>query len=153
MRHAEKGLLSDSILPRTDAQEAYVLLRRTHDAIHRHVSEKLMKWNLSVPKYGVLKRVYDHKELSISYLSGQIFRGNSNMTTLINRMERDGLIQRVNGQKDRRVTMIRLTRKGLRLAPVVIKGYRAFLQQMMDCLSSKERQVLINLLEKIKDSL
>jgi len=111
MRHADKGLLSDSISPRTDAQEAYVLLRRTHDAIHRHVSEKLMKWDLSVPRYGVLKRVYDHKELSISYLSGQIFRGNSNMTTLINRMERDGLIQRINGQKDRRVTMIRLTLK------------------------------------------
>ena len=152
MSQADKGLLSDSISPRTDAHEAYVKLRRTHDAIHRHVSEKLMKWNLSVPKYGVLKRVYDHKELSISYLSGQIFRGNSNMTTLINRMERDGLIQCSNGQKDRRATMIRLTPKGLRLAPVVIKEYRAFQQQMMECLSTKERQVLIKLLKKIKHS-
>ena len=153
MKQMSKNQPSDLLFPYTDAHEAYVQLRRTHDAIHRHVSKKLAKWGLSVPKYGVLRRVYDHKELSISYLSNQIFRGNSNMTTLINRMEKDGLLRRFNGDRDRRVKMIRLTPIGLRLAPVVIKEYRAFQQQMMDCLSVKERQDLLVILKKLKESL
>jgi len=144
---------SDSLFPYTDSHETYVQLRRTHDAIHRHVSKKLKKWGLSVPKYGVLVRVYDHKQLPISYLSTQIFRGNSNMTTLINRLEKDGLVCRSNGDKDRRVKMIRLTPKGIRLAPKVIKEYRSFQQQMMDCLSHREKIELLALLKRLKDSL
>jgi DNA-binding MarR family transcriptional regulator len=153
MKQMHKNRPSDLLFPFTDAHEAYVHLRRTHDAVHRHVSKKLMKWGLSVPKYGVLVRVYDHKELPISDLSNQIFRGNSNMTTLINRMEKDGLVRRFDGNRDRRFKMIRLTPKGLRLAPLVIKEYRAFQQEMMDCLSSNERQDLIVLLKKFKESL
>jgi DNA-binding MarR family transcriptional regulator len=153
MKQKKKNHLSDLLHPFTDVHETYVQLRQTHDAIHHHVSKKLAKWNLSVPKYGVLVRVYDHKELSISYLGSKIFRGNSNMTTLINRMEKDGLVCRVNGDKDRRVKMIRLTPEGLRLAPVVIKEYRAFQQEMMDCLSIKERRVLLNLLKKIMEGI
>ncbi|MCX5909983.1 MAG: MarR family winged helix-turn-helix transcriptional regulator [Deltaproteobacteria bacterium] len=151
MKQKSERRPSDLLHPFTDAHETYVQLRRTHDAIHRHVSKKLAQWDLSVPKYGVLVRVYDHKELSISYLSTQIFRGNSNMTTLINRLEKDGLVCRGNGDKDRRVTMIRLTPKGLRLAPVVIKEYRAFQPATMDGLSVKERRVLLHLLKKVKE--
>ena len=153
MKQRNNDLPSDLLHPFSDPQEAYVQLRRTHDAIHRHVSKKLAKWDLSVPKYGVLVRLYDHKELSSSYLSTQIFRGNSNMTTLINRMEKSGLVCRVNIDKDRRVRMIRLTPDGLRLARVVIKEYRAFQQEMMDCLSIKERSVLLRLLKKVEASL
>lgn len=153
MKQKQKRRPSDILFPFTDAHQTYVQLRRTHDAIHRHVSKKLTKWGLSVPKYGVLVRVYDHKALSISYLSTQIFRGNSNMTTLINRMEKDGLVCRVDGDKDRRVRMIRLTPKGLRLAPLVIKEYRAFQQKMMDRLTTKERKVLFQLLQKLKNSI
>ena len=144
---------SDLLFPFTDAHAFYIQMRRTHDAIHHRVSKELKKWGLSVPKYGVLVRVYDHKELSISFLSTQIFRGNSNMTTLINRLEKDGLVQRINGDRDRRVRMIRLTPKGLRLVPGVIKEYRAFQQQMMDCLSAQERKLLLNLLKKLEGSL
>lgn len=153
MKHQSKQRPSDLCFPITDAHQCYMELRRTHDAVHRHVSQKLKKWGLSVPKYGVLVRLYDNKELSSSYLSSQIFRGNSNMTTLINRMEKDGLVTRCNGDRDRRVRMIRLTPKSLRLAPKVIKEYRAFQRQMMGCLSTQERKVLLNLLKKLKNSL
>jgi MarR family transcriptional regulator, 2-MHQ and catechol-resistance regulon repressor len=153
MKQKLKPCSSDLLFPFTDAHETYVQLRRTHDAIHRHVSKELAKWGLSVPKYGVLVRVYDHHALSISYLSTQIFRGNSNMTTLINRLEKDGLVRRFEGDKDRRVKMIRLTPKGLRLAPIVIKEYRAFQEKMMDCLTVKERKTILQLLQKIRSSI
>ena len=147
-------LNSDRIFPKTDAILAYMALRRTHDAIHREVSKKLAQWKLSVPKYGVLVRLYDYESLPLSELSNQIFRANSNMTTLINRMEREGLVRRCNHGKDRRITEIRLTRKGRNLAPKVIAAYKPFLHQVLtECITPQEQKILFSLCTRIQEIL
>jgi DNA-binding MarR family transcriptional regulator len=144
---------SFSIFPLTDALNAYLAIQRAHNIVNRKVSKKLTKWRLSVPKYGVILQLYDHETLALSELSKLIFCGNSNLTTLIDRMERDGLVQRVNNENDRRVKEIRLTEKGKELAPRVIAEYRPFLHQMMSCFSPEEQQALTNLLTRLKERL
>jgi len=144
---------SSRIHPVTDSIQAYLEIRQTHDAIHRHVSKKLDQWGLSIPKYGVVMRLYDHGELYLTELSNLIFRGNSNITTLITRLERDHLVERFNGE-DRRVKKIRLTPKGQTLIRKVIAEYRPFLQQMMGKnLSAKEQKTLMRLLEKVREGI
>jgi DNA-binding MarR family transcriptional regulator len=142
---------SELCFPITDAISAYVTLQRTNDAIHRHTSTKLAKWGLSVPKYGVMMQLYDHESIALSEIGNLIFRCNSNMTTLIGRMERDGLVEEISSDRDRRVKKIRLTKKGRRVAPKVIGEYRKFLHQMMsESLSPNEQRVLIDLLNRVK---
>ena len=144
---------SSRIYPVTDSIQAYLEIRKTHDAIHRHVSKKLAQWGLSIPKYGVVMRLYDHGALYLTELSNLIFRGNSNITTLITRLERDVLVERCNGE-DRRVKKIRLTRKGQTLIPKVIAEYRPFLEQMVSKnLSAKELNTLRKLLEKVREGI
>jgi DNA-binding MarR family transcriptional regulator len=144
---------SSRIYPLTESIQAYLELRKTHDAVHRHVSKKLAQWGLSIPKYGVVMRLYDHGPLYLTELSNLIFRGNSNITTLITRLERDGLVERFNGE-DRRVKKIRLTRKGQTLIPRVITGYRPFLEQMVSKnLSARELKTLRKLLEKVRQGI
>jgi DNA-binding MarR family transcriptional regulator len=144
---------SSRIYPLTDSIQAYLEIRKTHDAIHRHVSKELAQWGLSIPKYGVMMRLYDHGALYLTELSNLIFRGNSNITTLITRLERDGLVERFNGE-DRRVKKIRLTPKGQALIPKVISGYRAFLDQMMTkALSGKNHRDLIKALIQLRESI
>jgi DNA-binding MarR family transcriptional regulator len=153
MKKNEPERKSSRCFPLTDPIQAYLEIRKTHDAIHRHVSKELAQWGLSIPKYGVMMRLYDHDELYLSELSNLIFRGNSNITTLINRLERDGLVERFNGE-DRRVKKIRLTPKGQKLIPKVISEYRAFLHQMIaKNLSPKEQKNLMELLEKVQKSI
>ncbi len=144
---------SSLCFPLTEPIHAYLEIRKTHDSIHRHVSKKLAQWGLSIPKYGVLMRLYDHDSLYLTELSNLIFRGNSNITTLITRLERDGLVERFNG-KDRRVKKVRLTRKGQTLMPKVISEYRAFLDQMIaKDLSLKNLRDLIKILQQIRKSI
>jgi DNA-binding MarR family transcriptional regulator len=144
---------SARIYPLTDSIEAYLEIRKTHDALHRHVSKELDRWGLSIPKYGVVMRLYDHGELYLTELSNLIFRGNSNITTLITRLERDGLVERFNGE-DRRVKKIRLTRKGQTLVPRVIAGYRPFLHRAVSKnLSAQEQKTLRKLLEKLREGI
>jgi len=144
---------SSSIFPPTEALNAYLAIQRTYNVVNRTVSKKLEKWRLSVPKYGVILQLYDHETLPLSELSKLIFCGNSNLTALVDRMERDGLVQRVNNENARRVKEIRLTEKGRELAPKVIAEYRPFLHQMMSRLSPEEQRVLKDLLTRLKERL
>jgi len=98
-------------------------------------------------------RLYDHEALYLTELSNLIFRGNSNITTLITRLERDGLVERFNGE-DRRVKKVRLTPKGQALIPKVISEYRSFLNQMMaKGLSPKNQRDLIKILSHLRESI
>lgn len=145
---------SVQLFPLTDAINAYVAIRRTNDELHRFVSKKLAQWGLSVPKYGVLKQLYDHEPCTLSELSGSIFSGNSNMTTLIDRMENDGLVKRTDDSRDRRIKKVLLTEKGREIVPKIIPEYRSFLHQMMiQCVTPDEQRQLMELLSKIMGSI
>ena len=144
---------SSRIFPLTESINAYLTFQRTYNIINRTVSKRLAQWGLSVPKYGVIIQLYDHESLPLTEISKLIFCGNSNLTALIDRMERDGLVQRVNHGTDRRIKEIRLTEKGRELAPKVIGEYRPFLHQMMSCFSPDEQKTLSDLLARLKDRL
>src|SRR5262245_31433990 len=64
----------------------------------------------------VLKMLEPRGQLSLSELSGRIRAKNSTVTGIIDRMERDGLVQRRRSGEDRRVVYIELTAKGKKLA-------------------------------------
>ena len=85
---------ADACYPITDAITAYVTLYQTNDIIQKHVSAKLAEWNLSLPKYFIILSLYGKEPLSFSELGSLVYRCNSNLTTLIDRMERDGLVER-----------------------------------------------------------
>jgi DNA-binding MarR family transcriptional regulator len=142
---------ADACYPITDAINAYVTLYQTNDIIQKQVSAKLAEWDLSLPQYFVILSLYGNEPLSVSELGSLVYRCNSNLTTLIDRMERDGLVKKVNSDTDRRVRNIRLSEKGRELVPKVIAGYREFLHQMMaSVLTGDEQRTLIEMLKRIR---
>ena len=132
------------------AIDTYVTLRRTADAISRYVENELNQWGVTTAQYGVLLHLMQGESLSLTDLSGLIFRSNSTLTSLIDRMERDGLVARAAHARDRRVTTVELTPKGKGLLLDIRAYHRSFLADMMSCLSSEELTLLRQLLERIK---
>jgi MarR family 2-MHQ and catechol resistance regulon transcriptional repressor len=132
------------------AIDAYVQLRRTADAVARYVEAELGEWRMTAAQYGVLLHLMKGEPLSLTDLSGLIFRSNSTLTSLIDRMERDGLVARVAHVNDRRVTTVALTQKGRELLLEIRGHHRPFLADMMSCLSPEELSQLGALLNKIE---
>ncbi len=132
------------------AIDAYVQLRRTADAVARYVEAELGEWRMTAAQYGVLLHLMKGEPLSLTDLSGLIFRSNSTLTSLIDRMERDGLVARLAHENDRRVTTVALTQKGRELLLEIRGHHRPFLAGMMSCLSSEELGQLSALLNKIE---
>ena len=141
---------SDLCFPLTDAVRTWNALQEAQEAVYRRFSARLAEWGLSIPKYVVLLQLYNHESLRPSKIGDLVSRCDSNLTTLIDRMERDELVEKTHHATDRRVKEILLTTKGREIAPQVIKAARQFLDELISTiLSEEEQKALIQMLRRI----
>lgn len=99
------------------AEEAvFIELLRTSDVLTRGVVEVLKKGNLSPTQYNVLRVLRGTRQgLTCGEIGGRLITRDPDITRLLDRMERRGLISRSRESRDRRVVLTRITPEGLRL--------------------------------------
>lgn len=93
-------------------QSIFALLGAAH-ALEARLEEALGQAELSGPKYAVLSTLVAAGEpLSLSELAARLSCVRSNVTQLIDRLEADGLVQRVDCPSDRRLVKAEITYTG-----------------------------------------
>ncbi len=75
------------------------------------------------------------------------------MTGLLDGLAREGLIQRIVDEKDKRQTQIKLTKKGQQKLDEVMPDYYQRLGQLMSVIDKEQGQVLMDVLAKLKRNL
>lgn len=90
----------------------FSLLHAAH-ALEDKLEAVLAGVGLSLPKYSVLSElVAAGKPLSLSELATRLSCVRSNMTQLVDRLEADGLVKRVDDPSDRRAVKAMITAQG-----------------------------------------
>lgn len=87
--------------------------------------------------------------LNPSLLAEKLGVTRATMTGLLDGLEREGLIERVFAQDDRRKIAIRLTEMGLSRLETMLPDYYRRIAGLMAQLNDEERQQLLELLEKV----
>jgi DNA-binding MarR family transcriptional regulator len=77
----------------------------------------------------------------------------ANITSLIDRMEKAGLVARTSAPTDRRYNIIVLTSYGKKLLSRIEPLYAKEVQRIMDVLLENEQKRLIGMLEKIRSNI
>lgn len=90
--------------------------------------------------------------LALGEIGRRLVVTKANVTGLIDRLERDGLVHR-DPHSDRRVTLARLTEKGNQLLEEALPRHLRLLAGLMDCLAPDEKEQLIALLTKLRRGL
>lgn len=109
------------------------------------------QYGLTGPQLTVVKMLESLGDVSLSELSERIHARNSTVTGIIDRMQREGLVQRARSSRDRRVIHIKLTSKGRELARVVPVQPAEILRGALAALSPEECRVLLRILVKLTD--
>ncbi|KPA14343.1 transcriptional regulator (MarR family), partial [Candidatus Magnetomorum sp. HK-1] len=93
---------------------------------------------------------YNSKEEGISQveLSKHLIVTPSNMTKMIDKLEKEKLVQRSAAKEDRRINMISITERGVSVLGEVWDGYAKCLKDEVKCLNKKEQKLLSDLLIK-----
>jgi len=102
----------------TASQEeaTFLELLRTSDLLSRRLIEVLKTENLSAPHYNVLRILRGtHEGLSCGDIASRMITRDPDITRLLDRLEKRGLITRWREARDRRTVMARIAPEGLRL--------------------------------------
>jgi DNA-binding MarR family transcriptional regulator len=126
--------------------QAYFQCRIVYQLLKRLASADIESRGILPASFGILYALQDGKSLSPTELRRFVFSGLSSMTSLIDRMERDGLVLRERDRNDRRRVQIRLTERGQQVCREVISPHVDWVMRMMSVLSDDELAELSRLL-------
>src|SRR5437868_13403260 len=95
---------------------AFLDLLRTTDMLSRPLAQVLKTEDLSSTQYNVLRILRGTPEgLTCGEISSRMITREPDITRLLDRLEKRGLISRRRDAKDRRVVMARITPEGMKL--------------------------------------
>jgi DNA-binding MarR family transcriptional regulator len=131
------------------AEEAFVAVLRTADRLQWKAAEMLKPHGLSPTQYNALRilRGAGPEGLACSEVGERMINHDPDITRLLNRLERSGLIQRSREPKDRRVIKTRITAAGLDLLKGLNRVVAEFHRQLLGHLGQERLESLVRLLE------
>ncbi|MBX6363269.1 MAG: MarR family transcriptional regulator [Gemmatimonadetes bacterium] len=119
--------------------------------LRTRITEVLCRVGLSYPKYEVLRQLREAKEpLSLGALAECQQCARSNITQLVDRLEADGLVRRVQDPSDRRAVRAELTPAGATLAEQGAIQIAAVREEFEAAFTPAERKQLGALLDRIR---
>jgi DNA-binding MarR family transcriptional regulator len=117
-------------------------------------SEYQERYGLDIPEWRVLATLgFRDDACSAQYISHCTRTHKSTISRAVTALMERRLIERVENEDDRREFRLRLTRKGKTLYEALIPRLLRKEQEILSCLSAKERKDFANLLGKIEHSL
>ena len=108
---------------------------------------------LDAAPYAALQKLWRQDGVTITELGEKLFLKASTITSLIDRMERDGLVQRQRDEEDRRVVKIYLTTRARNLKGKFPRFEEHCIEKIKPHFTQEEIQTLIQLLKKLEQSL
>jgi DNA-binding MarR family transcriptional regulator len=115
------------------------LLARTARSMKRALEARLSAYNITASQYVVLSVLDEQDGISLSQLGQLLYFDNPTITGIMDRMERDGLVERRRIADDRRVINIFLTGQGRELLKEIEPIAEAMNQEALIDFSPKQK--------------
>lgn len=135
--------------------EALLNIYFTNICLKKHAAEFFSSYDLTDVQFNLMMALKHHggKEgLSQARLSEMMMVNRANVTGLIDRLEKIGMVERT-AAADRRYNMIQLTQKGRKLLEKLDPAYGKEVQKVMSVLSEADLKRLIKACETLRKSM
>ncbi len=126
--------------------------------VEREVRGRLRdQFDTTLPRFDVLAQLdaasrESKAELTMSDLSRRLMVTNGNLTSLIGRLVREGLVKRETLPTDRRTQIVRLTAQGKRSLDAMTPAHQHWIDSLFAELTPTDRARLYELLGKLRTS-
>ncbi|MBU4488264.1 MAG: MarR family transcriptional regulator [Candidatus Omnitrophica bacterium] len=136
-------------------EEVIYNIAKAYTVIDGVISGFLSKYDLSPAKFNILlmvKHVGKDKGISQNEISKLLLVTTSNITRMIDKLEKDKYVERISQKGDRRVNLIKITKKGSDLLDKVWPHYKEKIDKLIgNSFSGSEKKILNDSLCKIKN--
>jgi DNA-binding MarR family transcriptional regulator len=132
-----------------DARSGVLLaLLSSQRVVLESMSSSAAKEGLTLQQVAVLRVIERRGPVPMNELSEELRVSPPNITGVVDRMEKKGLVRREGSPEDRRKKQIHMTERGDALFRRVRKGYSESLQASLDALTHEEQEILAKLMRK-----
>ena len=120
--------------------------------IERQVRSRLREQFAStLPRFDLMAQLERYPEgLKMNELSRLLMVTGGNVTAIVDQLEHEGLVERLDDAADRRAFRIRLTRAGERSFAEMARAHEGWVVELLAGLSRREQDDLLKLLAKVK---
>jgi DNA-binding MarR family transcriptional regulator len=134
-------------------EEAYLNVMRTSNTLNQGIADLLRTYDLTQAQYNVLRILRGAGEggLNASEIAGRMISRDPDVTRLVDRLEKRGLVDRWRCSEDRRVVWTRISQAGLDLINPIDAPLNELHRRLLSHMSKEKLQTLIELLEEARD--
>ena len=121
--------------------------------IERVVRSRLREqFGTTLPRFDLLAQLERHPEgLKMNELSRLLMVTGGNVTAIVDQLEKEGLVERLDEPSDRRAFRIRLTKSGERSFTDMARAHEEWVVELLSGLSRREQDELLRLLARAKE--
>lgn len=120
--------------------------------IERRVRSGLReRFATTLPRFDLMAQLERHPEgLKMNELSRLLMVTGGNVTAIVDQLEKEGLVERLEEPADRRAFRIRLTRSGEKIFAEMARAHEDWVVELLAGISRREQDDLLRLLAKVK---
>jgi len=114
----------------------------------------LLPFGLTEAQFNILMLLKYHSvdgRINQTNIGNMLLVNRSNITGLVDRMEKAGIVRRIADPEDRRVNYVEMTDEGINVFKKANKAYIERVEEIMSVLSDADYSILCKLLEKVRD--
>src|SRR5687768_16791306 len=131
--------------------EGMFVLLEVARSLHGRLEETLEGAGLSGAKYAALQRLAGAQApLTLGELAGRLSCVRSNVTQLVDRLEADGLVERVSDPTDRRAIQARVTPLGVERLAAAQRAVQGLQSELAARVPPEERAVFLRVLSSLR---
>jgi MarR family 2-MHQ and catechol resistance regulon transcriptional repressor len=135
------------------ALDLTIKLARATQALGNRIMCEIVSSGVSPSQFGVLDALYHLGPLTLGDVAKKHLKSPNNITSVVDTMERSGLVERRRCDKDRRVIYVDITGKGREIFAKLWPGHVQRVVNAVAALSPKEQKELADLCKKLGSSL
>jgi len=131
------------------AEEAFLNVKRTAEALERNLSETLKSFGVTGTQYNVLRilRGAEPDGLPCGEIAARMVTRDPDVTRLLDRLDKGGLVTRERSAEDRRVVTTRITARGLELLASLDRPVADVHRRQLAHMDARALQSLIDALQ------
>jgi len=138
---------------RSTRQEALLSLMRTQAVLEPATNKIFSSHGLTNAQFNILRILKGNRSgqgMSCSDIGSRLISRDSDVTRLVDRLVKSGLVQRHRPEEDRRKVLVDMTLEGKSLVEKMIPMLKLEEQNSLGHMSEKDLKALIRLLEKVR---
>ena len=120
--------------------------------LERRVRARLReRFATTLPRFDLMSQLWRYPAgLKMNELSRHLMVTGGNVTGIVDQLEKEGLVERLDEPADRRAFRIRLTRSGERSFADMARAHEEWVVELFDGMSRRDQDDLLRLLAKVK---